>query len=243
MRRQSTANTPRTSRSRVTNGKALFITGKATSAYARRLTDILSAIVADLGGADQLSEAECQLARRAASLSVACERLEASICGAGESTFTDATGGLSPYQILTEASRALHGIARVRGGDGIREMANKPDAELSRITDLLTRAADIAAKTISAGSERSADLQLLGELSDRLGRAFVRIGLKRRPKDVESLSTYLERRARELPEEPLEAAGAADMVPGLSDSGNGFERTSDALCGGARPSTGEGGTP
>ena len=67
-------------RSRVTNGRALFAVGPQTSAYARRLRDILGEIISDLGGPSELSEAERQLARRAASLSVACEKLEETIC-------------------------------------------------------------------------------------------------------------------------------------------------------------------
>jgi hypothetical protein len=229
MRRQTTANTPRTSRSRVTNGKALFITGKATSAYARRLADILAEIVSDLGGADQLSEAERQLARRAASLSVAAERLESIICGASpaESAFFDASNGLNAYQILNEASRVLHGLARARGGDNIREMAKLPDAEIDRIADLMRAAADIASKSIAAGNEQTSNLQLLGELSDRLGRAFLRIGLRRRPREVESLQSYLERRAHEAPEEAeaVEAATSAETSNGNPEATGDETRT------------------
>ena len=185
-------------RSRVTNGDALFITGPQNSAYARRLRDILGEIISDLGGPSELSEAERQLARRAASLSVACEKLEESICtgisSAAAAAFTQNTGGLSPYAILAEAGRVLHGVARIRGGvDGIRSMAALPPDELDRVTGLLCRAADIAAKCIVAGSEQSADLELLGQLSDRTGRAFLRIGLRRRPKEVQSLDQYLRR--------------------------------------------------
>ena len=145
-------------RSRVTNGQSLFVVGKGTSPFARRFADILAEIVSDLGGADQLSEAQRQLARRAASLSLACERIEAVVCdgssSAAEAVFTEASGGLSPYAILAEAGRILHGIARVRGGaDGVRAMAALPPDELDRIVDFLTKAGDLAAKAIAAGSE------------------------------------------------------------------------------------------
>jgi hypothetical protein len=199
-------------RSRVTNGSSLFAVGPQTSAYARRLRDILGEIISDLGGPDELSEAERQLARRAASLSVACEKLEESICtgisSAAAAAFTQNTGGLSPYAILAEAGRVLHSIARVRGGEGVRAMAELPPNELDRVTDLLCRAGDLAAKCISAGSEQSADLELLGQLSDRCGRAFLRIGLRRRPKEIESLEAYLASRAREHDEgaEEVEAS-------------------------------------
>jgi hypothetical protein len=203
-------------RSRVTNGSALFAVGPQTSAYARRLRDVLGEIISDLGGPDELSEAERQLARRAASLSVACEKLEESICtgisSSAAAAFTQSTGGLSPYAILAEAGRILHGVARVRGGsDGIRSIAELPPNELDRVTDLLCRAGDLAGRCISAGSEQSADLELLGQLSDRCGRAFLRIGLRRRPREVEDLQSYLASRAREEPEEA--AGGNAPLRP------------------------------
>jgi hypothetical protein len=224
--RKSTAEAPRTFRSRVSNGSALFVVGKGTSAFARRFADILGEIVNDLGGPDQLSEGQRQLARRAASLSLACERLEAVICdgtsSAAEAAFTDRTGGLTPHNILLEAGRILHGIARVRGGEGIRQMAELPSAELDRVTDLLVKAADIAAKTIAAGSEKTADLELLGTLADRCGRTFMRLGLKRQPRDVSpSLNDLLrqdmfEQRAVEAAARvaEAEAAGAETRTSG-----------------------------
>ena len=184
------------SKSRVSNGSALFVVGKGTSPFARRFADILAEIVSDLGGADQLSEAQRQLARRGASLSLACERLEGIICGgtssAVEAAFTEASGGLSPYAILAEAGRILHGVARIRGGaDGVRAMAALPPDELDRVVDLLTKAGDLAAKAIAAGSEKTADLELLGTLADRCGRTFTRLGIKRVPKDVGSLADLM----------------------------------------------------
>jgi hypothetical protein len=71
-------------RSRATNGSSLFWIDDADgrSAPARRFKDILGAVVSDLGGLDLLSEGQKQLARRAAMLSLECERLEgASISG------------------------------------------------------------------------------------------------------------------------------------------------------------------
>jgi hypothetical protein len=217
-------------RSRVTNGSALFATGPQTSAYARRLRDVLGEVISDLGGPDELSEAERQLARRAASLSVACEKLEESICtgisSAAAAAFTQNTGGLSPYAILAEAGRVLHSVARIRGGGegGVRAMAELPANELDRVTDLLCRAGDLAAKCISAGSEQSADLELLGQLSDRCGRAFLRIGLRRRPREVESLDAYLARYERESEEAATEAL-QLDGAEGHPPTASGGERT------------------
>lgn len=64
-------------RSRVTNGRALFVEAiDGRSREARRFRDVLSEIVSDLGGPDTLSEGQRQLARRASMLSVQCEVLE-----------------------------------------------------------------------------------------------------------------------------------------------------------------------
>ena len=47
------------------------------SVIARRFRDLVAAIVEDLGGAEAITEGELQLVRRAASLCVQCELLEA----------------------------------------------------------------------------------------------------------------------------------------------------------------------
>lgn len=77
---------PRT-RSRVSNGTALFVDESSIdgrSREARRFRDVLGEIVSDLGGPDTLSEGQRQLARRCAMLSVACEGQEALAVGGKE---------------------------------------------------------------------------------------------------------------------------------------------------------------
>jgi hypothetical protein len=101
-------------RSAVSNGKRLFVERPGDTAWARRFRDVLAEIISDLGGHDAgLSEGQRQLARRCATIAIACERLE------GEA----ATG--API-----------------------------------------------------------DLDVYGMLTDRLGRAFHRLGLKRQPREV-----------------------------------------------------------
>jgi len=108
-------------RSRVTNGKTPFVEADGRGPWARRWRDVLAEIISDLGGHDGLSEGQRQLARRAATISIACERME------GE---------------------AAAGVA--------------------------------------------INLEEYGRLTDRLGRAFHRLGLKRQPRDVTpSLAEYL----------------------------------------------------
>jgi hypothetical protein len=101
------------SRSAVTNGKRLHVVAPPDNKWQRRFRDVLVEIISDLGGADLLSEGQRQLARRAATISIACEKME------GE-----------------------------------------------------------------AASGRPIDLDMYGTLTDRLGRAFHRLGLKRQPRDV-----------------------------------------------------------
>ena len=65
-------------RSAVTNGTRVFLTrGGGLSVVGRRWQDLYLAIVADRGGADQLSEGQRQLARRIATLAIEGEIMEA----------------------------------------------------------------------------------------------------------------------------------------------------------------------
>jgi hypothetical protein len=63
-------------RSAVTNGKRLHVVKPGDTAWSRRFRDVLAEITNDLGGADLLSEGQRQLARRAATISIICEKLE-----------------------------------------------------------------------------------------------------------------------------------------------------------------------
>jgi hypothetical protein len=72
----------RRTRARVTNGAALPADVDGRSALARRFRDLLGEIISDLGGAEAgLSESQRQLARRIATLSAACEQMEAAMAG------------------------------------------------------------------------------------------------------------------------------------------------------------------
>jgi hypothetical protein len=97
----------------VTNGKRLHVVHPGDTAWARRFKDVLAEITSDLGGRDGLSEGQRQLARRAATISLACEKME------GE-----------------------------------------------------------------AASGAEINLELYGRLTDRLGRCFERLGLRRQPREI-----------------------------------------------------------
>ena len=108
---------PSRARSRVTNGKSFFVETDGRGPWARRWRDILGQIISDLGGSDILSEGQRQLARRATTIAVACERMEG------------------------------------QAADG-----------------------------------HEIDLEVYGTLTDRLGRAFHRLGLRRQPREIEGLT-------------------------------------------------------
>ena len=137
--RSPSATTPVTCRSAVTNGKRLHVVAPGDTKWARRFKDVLGQIVSDLGGHQVLSEGQRQLARRCATIAIACEKME------GE-----------------------------------------------------------------AAAGEDIDLDAYGTLTDRLGRAFQRLGLERRPRDVTpTLDQYLGAREEELRElgETPEAEG------------------------------------
>jgi len=124
-------------RSRVTNGRTLFVEADGRGPWGRRFRDVLAEITSDLGGADLLSEGQRHLARRCATISIACEKLE------GE-----------------------------------------------------------------AAAGTPIDLELYGRLTDRLGRAFQRLGLKREPRDIgPSLADII---AQDEAEEAARAAEAGE---------------------------------
>jgi hypothetical protein len=63
-------------RSRIGNGKALLPGVSGNSAWARRMRDLMSDHIADLGGQENTSSAERNLVRRAAALTIQAELLE-----------------------------------------------------------------------------------------------------------------------------------------------------------------------
>ena len=111
-------------RSSVTNGNRLFTpdTVDGRTMAARRFHDVLEQIMSDLGGAAHLSEAQRQLCRRAATMAMQCELMEA-----------EAVAG------------------------------------------------------------RDFDIECFGQLTDRLGRCFQRLGMERRARPVDGPRTMRER--------------------------------------------------
>jgi hypothetical protein len=165
----------------VTNGKSLFIEKiDGRSPYARRWRDIVAEITNDLGGGDLLSEGQKQLIRRAATIAVSCERLEQKALTDGRSIL-DAEpgangGGPSPLQILQEAAKILHAVARRNmRGMTTAAVADLPREEQDRVADLLVKASDIAAKAhiaarlLLAGWQRASSLRRAKSESGAVG--------------------------------------------------------------------------
>lgn len=64
-------------RSRITNGKSLLPKGAdGRSLYVRRFRDLIALHLADLGGADAVSESEKAIVRRAATIVIQLEKME-----------------------------------------------------------------------------------------------------------------------------------------------------------------------
>jgi hypothetical protein len=122
----SSADSPfldRRARSRITNGSALLPGVDGRSAWARRCRDVISLHIGDLGGADNVSEAECSIIRRCAALTVELEHLEFVFATAGSAT----TEQLMLYQTVTNSlRRSLEAIGLERRprdvGPGLGEM-------------------------------------------------------------------------------------------------------------------------
>jgi hypothetical protein len=74
--RRSVASPKPEQRSRITNGSALLAGIDGRSAAARRYKDIVRAILADQGGAEQCSETKLHMIRRFAAITVAAEGIE-----------------------------------------------------------------------------------------------------------------------------------------------------------------------
>jgi hypothetical protein len=67
---------PPRQRSAVTNGRRSFVQGDGNTQWARRWRDLIALHASDLGGGDQLSEAQRSLIRRAATIEIELEAQE-----------------------------------------------------------------------------------------------------------------------------------------------------------------------
>jgi len=94
--------------SAVTNGTRLLTDGDNRGSWVRRLKDVIELHISDLGGLENASEAERSIIRRAATLTIELERLEAKF-----STLPNGPrdSDLQTYQRLTNTlRRALEAV-------------------------------------------------------------------------------------------------------------------------------------
>ena len=88
--------------SRVSNGSALFVEKiDGRTPWARRFRDLIELHLADLGGPDNVNEAQCALIRRIATLECECERLE------GEFAKPDRVAGAKALDLYSRLSNTL----------------------------------------------------------------------------------------------------------------------------------------
>jgi hypothetical protein len=101
-------------RAAISNGSSLGLGIDERGTWARRLRDLLRAHVSDLGGDDNLSEAERSLIRRASTLTMLCERLEQRFA---------AHGGEASSAELADYGRAANSLRRILETIGLERRA------------------------------------------------------------------------------------------------------------------------
>src|SRR5689334_15340753 len=92
-------------RSAITNGSSLLVDIDGRSAWMRRYRDLVQLHIDDLGGDDMVSESERRLVRRAAMLTLQCEKLDARFAASCDDAAK--SGELELYQRTSNSLRRL----------------------------------------------------------------------------------------------------------------------------------------
>lgn len=173
-------------RSRVTNGSKLGPEMDGRSIWARRLRDVIASYSADLGGESGLTESQKSIIRRAATLTVELEKLEARFCVAENAS----PASLDQYQrIASSLRRLLEGVG----------LSSKPssrvavDGQQSFTGVKIARDAEEGAPSVSAVSGK-ADYDLARRLAYIIDRAL-REGSEL-PEPIAELAAKLDRRIK-----------------------------------------------
>ena len=119
----------RADRSAVSNGTRLLPGVDGRNAWARRCRDIMRELVADLGGPSNTSAAERSLARRAATLTIALEQLEAK--------FAVAEGAVTHVDLDLYARGSGH-LRRILESIGLKRRAKDITPGSNALIELLT---------------------------------------------------------------------------------------------------------
>jgi hypothetical protein len=122
-----------TTRSRVTNGRSLFVSADARSPWARRYKDLVELFADDAGGVSSLTELRVSIIRRAAALTVECERMEGEL----------ADGRPVDIDALARTSGHLRRLAETVGLNRVKR-------------DVTPTIADIVARHRDAGTKQRA---------------------------------------------------------------------------------------
>ncbi|WP_189522884.1 MULTISPECIES: hypothetical protein [unclassified Mesorhizobium] len=118
-------------RTRITNGKST-VAADGRTIWVRRLRDLIEAHEQDLGGTDNLNQAQRSLVRRAATLSVELERMEATFATAGQISSED----LDSYQRASNTLRRhLEKLGLQEPGQKRVDASDKPMMDGIRIAD------------------------------------------------------------------------------------------------------------
>jgi hypothetical protein len=133
-------------RSRVSNGSALLAGVDGRSTWARRLRDLIELHVADLGGDDNISEAERAIVRRAAVLITELERMECSFA---------LSEGAPDIATLDAYQRAAGNLRRLLESVGLERRAR--DVTPTLRTYLATSAAPVTRQIDAAATHPAAD--------------------------------------------------------------------------------------
>jgi hypothetical protein len=122
-------------RNRITNGRDVLPNVDGRSIIARRFRDIVNAMIADHGGADQCSESRMQLIRRFAAAAVLAEQMEA-VLAQGNSIdirehallcSTDRAGASVDHSCwATRWKGSLYEWGRSMAGCAVRRLAKTP---------------------------------------------------------------------------------------------------------------------
>jgi hypothetical protein len=128
-RRSAVGGFRKDTRSAVTNGERLHVERPGNTAWARRFRDVLEQVIADLHTNNEtLSEGQRQLARRAATIAIVCEKMEGEAAAGNDID-------LDQYGTLTDRlGRTFHrlGLKRQqRSNGGLGELI-RADQEMQR---------------------------------------------------------------------------------------------------------------
>jgi hypothetical protein len=118
---------------RVSNGRRLLIGVDGRTAWARRFRALVAAHADDLGGADQITASQQSMIRRAATLEIELERLEASFATAEQ----DKPSGCPGAAHLDQYSRLSGQLRRVL--DSLAAQSGKAKAPPAPVPGVLER--------------------------------------------------------------------------------------------------------